>query len=86
MIGSLDLLQSLLRAGLVDRLQIWQYPLLLGSGKRVFADGTVPAALRLTGSVIYPNGTLQLTYESAGAPTTGDLTVGDDLERISATA
>jgi dihydrofolate reductase len=83
-IGSLDLLQSLLRAGLVDRLQIWQYPLLLGSGKRVFADGTVPAALRLAASVIYPNGTLQLTYEPAGVPTTGDLAAGDDLERIKA--
>jgi dihydrofolate reductase len=83
-IGSLDLVQSLLRAGLVDRLQIWQFPLLLGSGKRVFADGTVPAALRLTGSVIYPNGTLQLTYEFAGAPTYGNLADGsDDLERIS---
>ena len=72
-IGSLDLVQSLLRFGLVDRLQLWQYPLLLGRGKRVFADGTVPTALRLTESVTYPNGTLQLTYETAGAPTYGDM-------------
>ena len=73
-IGSLDLLQSLLRAGLVDRLRLWQYPLVLGSGKRVFAGGTVPTALRLTGSSIHPNGTLQLTYEPAGPPTYGDAT------------
>ena len=52
-IGSLDLLQSLLRAGLVDRLDLWMYPRLLGSGKRVFADGSVPTVLHLTESVTY---------------------------------
>jgi dihydrofolate reductase len=72
-IGSLDLVQSLLRLGLVDRLNLWLYPLLLGSGKRVFADGTVPTALRLTESVTSPNGTLQLTYETTGTPTYGNL-------------
>ena len=71
--GSLDLVQSLLRFGLVDRLNLWLYPLLLGNGKQVFADGTVPTALRLTESVTYPNGTLQLGYEIAGAPTYGNL-------------
>jgi dihydrofolate reductase len=70
-IGSLDLVQSLLRAGLVDRLNLWLYPVLLGSGKRVFGDGTVPAALRLIESVTYPNGAVQLSYETAGAPTYG---------------
>jgi len=75
-IGSLDLVQSLLGAGLVDRLSLWQYPLVLGTGKRVFADGAVPTALRLTDSVTYPNGTLQLTYETAGAPTFGDMAAG----------
>jgi dihydrofolate reductase len=80
-IGSLDLVQSLLRFGLVDRLNLWLYPLLLGSGKRVFAGGTVPTALRLTESVTYPNGTLQLAYETAGLPTYGNLAVeGEDIE------
>ena len=73
-IGSLDLVQSLLRFGLVDRLELWLYPLVLGSGKQVFAEGTVPTALRLTESVTYPKGTLQLVYETAGTPTYG--TVG----------
>jgi dihydrofolate reductase len=72
-IGSLDLLQSLLRFGLVDRLNLWLYPLLLGSGKKVFDDGTVPTALRLTESVTYPSGTLHLTYETAGVPTYGTI-------------
>jgi dihydrofolate reductase len=67
-IGSLNLVQSLLRLGLVDRLNLWVYPLLLGSGKRLFADGTVPTVLRLTESVTYPSGTLHLTYDTAGAP------------------
>ena len=74
-IGSLDLVQSLLRMGLVDRLNLWLYPLLLGSGKTVFAGGAVPTALRLATSVTYPNGTLQLTYDTAGAPTYGNLAV-----------
>lgn len=82
-IGSLDLVQSLLRLGLVDRLNLWQYSLLLGSGKRVFACGTVPTALRLTESVTWPNGTLQLTYETAGALTYGSLAIeADDLQRL----
>jgi dihydrofolate reductase len=74
-IGSLDLVQSLLRLGLVDRLDLWMYPLLLGSGKQVFGDGTIPTALELTESHAYPNGTLQLSYETAGLPTYG--TVAD---------
>ena len=72
-IGSLDLVQSLLRFGLVDRLELWLYPLLLGTGKQVFADGTVPAVLRLVESVTYPSGTLQLTYDLAGTPTYGTM-------------
>jgi dihydrofolate reductase len=75
-IGSLDLVQSLLRFGLVDRWHLWLYPLLLGRGKQVFGDGTSPTALRLTESHAYPNGTLRLTYEPAGEPTYGNLAVG----------
>ncbi|MET8834147.1 dihydrofolate reductase family protein [Micromonospora sp. NPDC004540] len=72
-IGSLDLVQSLLRLGVVDRLNLWLYPLTLGSGKRLFAQGTVPAAFRLAGAVTHAGGTLQLTYETAGVPTYGNL-------------
>ncbi len=68
-------MQSLLRFGLVDRMNLWVYPLLLGSGKHVFADGTVPTALRPTESVIYPSGTLHLAYETAGVPTYGSLAI-----------
>ena len=70
-IGSLDLVQSLLRFGLVDRLDLWVYPLVLGTGKRVFGDGTVPTALRLVDSAVDATGTAHLTYEPTGAPTYG---------------
>ena len=72
-IGSLDLVQSLLAQGLVDRLNLWVYPVVLGGGKRVFEGGAVPSALRLTTSRTFPNGSLQLEYERAGEPVVGDL-------------
>lgn len=72
-IGSLNLVQSLLRFGLVDRLNLWLHPVLLGSGKKVFGDGTLPSALRLIGSVTYAKGTVHLTYETVGPPTYGNV-------------
>jgi dihydrofolate reductase len=82
-IGSLDLVQSLLGLGLVDRLNLWLYPLVLGHGKQVFGGGTVPTALRLTESVTYPNGTVHLTYDTAGEPTYGNLAIeAGDLQRL----
>jgi dihydrofolate reductase len=76
-IGSLDLVQTLLGLGLVDRLNLWVFPVVLGTGKHLFAEGTVPAALRLIESATHPSGTLQLTYETAGEPTYGDLTTAE---------
>src|SRR6266705_4185743 len=73
-IGSGDLVQTLLRHDLVDRLNLWVYPLLLGTGKRLFADGTVPTALRLVESATFPKGAVLLTYERAGKPTFGSMT------------
>lgn len=46
-IGSLDLVHTLLAEGLFDELNLWVYPLLLGGGKKVFDDGALPAVLRL---------------------------------------
>ena len=65
-IGSLDLVQSLLHLGLVDRLVLWLYPVLLGTGKKVFADGTAPAALTLTDSTVSATGAINLVYELGG--------------------
>lgn len=73
-IGSLDLAQSLLRLRLIDRLELWLYPIALGSGKRLFADGTVPTSFRLRDSVAHAGGAVHLSYERLGTPTYG--TVG----------
>jgi len=80
-IGSLDFAQTLLRLRLVDQIELWLYPVLLGTGKRVFADGTVPTSLRLIDSEIYANGCLHLTYDTAGEPTYGTMEahVPDDV-------
>lgn len=68
-IGSSDLLQTLLKHDLVDRFNLWLYPVVLGSGKRLFAAGAVPARWRLVESKSYPGGSVQLVYERAGKPT-----------------
>jgi hypothetical protein len=46
---------------------------LFGTGKRLFADGTIPAALRLVNSQAFPRGGVLLTYEFAGKPTYGSM-------------
>ena len=70
-IGSGDLVQTLLCERLVDRLNLWVYPLTLGTGKRLFAGGTVPTALKLVRSRAFGNGALLLTYEPTGEPAYG---------------
>ena len=71
-IGSGDLVRTLLREDLVDRLNLLLYPLVLGSGKRVFGDGTAPAAFTLAQPPrAFPKGAVSLVYERAGDPFTG---------------
>jgi dihydrofolate reductase len=72
-IGSGNLVQTLLREELVDRLNLWVHPVLLGSGKRLFAKGTVPTALGLVESATFPKGVVHLIYERAGHPTFGSV-------------
>jgi len=76
-IGSLDFVQTLLREGLFDQLTLWVYPIVLGTGKKVFADGTVPANLELLEpATTSPRGAVTLRYGlAAGVPATGDMTV-----------
>jgi dihydrofolate reductase len=69
--GSGRLLQTLIRHNLVDQYRIWVFPLVLGTGKRLFADGTVPAGLRLVNSVVSTTGVVMGTYEPAGDVVTG---------------
>ena len=69
--GSANLLQTLLKHDLVDAFWLKIYPLTLGSGKRLFAEGTIPAAFKVTESQISPGGIIIVNYERAGAVTTG---------------
>jgi dihydrofolate reductase len=69
--GSGNLLQTLLGHGLIDEFRLWIFPLVIGSGKRLFADGTIPAALELVESTVSSTGVVIGTYRPAGEVVTG---------------
>ena len=69
--GSGNLIQTLLRHNLVDQYRLWVFPVVLGSGKRLFADGTVPAGLQLVDHTVSTSGVAIGTYEPAGDIVTG---------------
>ncbi len=64
--GSGNLIQTLLRHNLADEYRLWVFPVVIGSGKRLFADGTVPAGLKLVDSTVSTTGVVIATYEPAG--------------------
>ena len=64
--GSANLIQTLLRHNLVDEFRLWVFPLVIGSGKRLFADGTVPGGLRLVDSKVSSTGVVMGTWQPAG--------------------
>ena len=74
-VGSLDLVQTLLREKLVNRLDLWVHPIVLGVGKKVFVGGEVPTNLELLEPpVAGPTGTVYLRYGlGEGTPGTGDM-------------
>jgi dihydrofolate reductase len=69
--GSGHLLQTLIKHDLVDVFWLMIYPITLGGGKRLFAEGTIPAAFKVTESTVTPNGVIVVNYERAGAITSG---------------
>ena len=69
--GSGHLLQTLMKHDLVDAFWLMIYPVTLGSGKRLFADGTIPAAFKVTESQVGSSGAIVVNYERAGAIRTG---------------
>jgi dihydrofolate reductase len=69
--GSGNLIQTLMANDLIDEYRLWVFPLVIGSGKRLFADGTIPAALRLVDSTVSTTGVVIGTYEPAGEIVTG---------------
>ena len=83
--GSSTLYPQLLESGLIDRLVLMIAPVLLGSGKRLFGDGTPPRTLRLVSQVTGSNGMNVATYEPAGpvehAPAGPEITSDAELAR-----
>lgn len=69
--GSGNLIQTLLKNDLVDEFWLKIFPITLGTGKRLFAEGTIPAAFRLTDSKISPKGVIIANCERAGEVRTG---------------
>lgn len=72
--GSGNMVQTLFKHDLVDELWLKIFPITLGVGKRLFAEGTIPAAFTLTESLVTPNGVIFANYKRAGKVKTG--TVG----------
>jgi dihydrofolate reductase len=69
--GSGNLLQTLLKHDVVDALWLMIHPLTLGEGQRLFAEGTIPAAFKVTESTVSSTGVMFVHYERAGAIATG---------------
>jgi dihydrofolate reductase len=76
--GSGGLLQTLLEHDLVDTLRIWQFPVVLGTGKRLFGKGAIPVAFRLVDSQQSPAGAVLHVYERAGKLRYGEVEVGQE--------
>jgi dihydrofolate reductase len=64
--GSGNLLQTLIKHDLVDNFWLMIYPITLGSGKKLFAEGTIPATFKVTESIVGSSGVIVLNYERVG--------------------
>ena len=71
--GSSELVQLLLKHDLVDELRLKIYPVILGEGKKLFDNGSMPAAFTLTGSNVTTKGVILANYKRAGEIVTGDV-------------
>ncbi|UDL88867.1 dihydrofolate reductase family protein [Mesorhizobium sp. PAMC28654] len=69
--GSSDLIQTLLAHDLIDEISLLIFPLVLGKGKRLFGEGTMPAAFKLTRSQTSSTGVIMASYERSGEIKTG---------------
>lgn len=69
--GSGNLIQTLLKNDLIDELRLRIFPVTLGPGKRLFAEGTIPGAFKLTDSKVLPSGVILANYKRAGEVKTG---------------
>jgi dihydrofolate reductase len=75
--GSGNLIQTLLRHGLIDEFRLWTFPVVVGRGKRIFSDGTIPAGLKLVDSTVSSTGVVIGTYVPAGEIVTGSFALDE---------
>jgi dihydrofolate reductase len=78
--GSPGLIQTLLEHDLIDQYRMWIFPLVLGTGKRFFGDGTIPVGLRLVDSRVSKSGVTINTYERAGSISPGSFEFDEPTE------
>jgi dihydrofolate reductase len=78
--GSANLIQTLLRHNLIDEFRVWIFPVVIGHGKRLFSDGTVPAGLRLIDSKSFSTGVVVAVYERAGDIVPGSFALEEPTE------
>ena len=71
--GSANLVQTLMKHDLIDEFWLKIYPITLGMGKRLFAEGTIPAAFTVTEAKISPSGVIVAAFQRAGEVQTGRL-------------
>ena len=75
--GSGGLIQTLLQNNLIDQFHLWSFPVVVGPGKRLFADGTAPAGLKLVDTTISSTGVVIGTYVPSGPIMTGTFALDD---------
>lgn len=73
--GSGNLVQQLLKNDLVDEIWLKIYPVILGTGKKLFADGAVPAAFTVTQNMTTPTGVVMVSYKRTGQVKTSTVEV-----------
>ncbi len=78
--GSSDLIQTLLRHGLIDEIRVWIFPVVLGTGKRLFGEGALPATLKLVDSQVSSTGVVMATYAPGGELHTGSFALEEPTE------
>jgi dihydrofolate reductase len=78
MYGSADFIQSLLRHGLIDQMNIWIFPVVLGKGKKLFQEGIIPGNFKLTKHIVSTTGVIITTYEPDGEVQIGYAGKGSD--------
>ena len=78
--GSPGLIQTLLQHDVIDEFRMWIFPVALGTGKRLFGDGTIPVALRLVDSSVSKTGVTTNTYARAGEIQIGEMDFEEPTE------